>query len=65
MDSYDFSNPFTKLYNGATDADNAILKFIDRAKVKIDSCITSVAPSVIIEVKEIKNKRVDAVGIGG
>jgi two-component system sensor histidine kinase VicK len=41
------------------------LEFIDRAKVKIDSCISSIGPSVIIEVKEIKNKRMDAVANRG
>ncbi|HVI21438.1 MAG TPA: HAMP domain-containing sensor histidine kinase, partial [Bacillus sp. (in: firmicutes)] len=56
---------FTKVYYGSIDADNALLKFVDRAKVKIDSCISSIGPSVIIEVKEIKNKRVDAVGNRG
>ncbi len=64
-DSYDFNMPFTRVYYGSIDADNALLKFIDRAKVKIDSCISSIGPSVIIEVKEIKNKRVDAVGNRG
>src|SRR4051794_4211497 len=57
--------PFTKVYYGSIDADSALLKFIDRAKVKIDSCISSIGPSVIIEVKEIKDKRVDAVGNRG
>ena len=65
FDSYDFNMPFTRVYYGSIDADNALLKFIDRAKVKIDSCISSIGPSVIIEVKEIKNKRVDAVGNRG
>ena len=64
-DSYDFNMPFTRVYYGSIDADNTLLKFIDRAKVKIDSCISSIGPSVIIEVKEIKNKRVDAVGNRG
>jgi two-component system sensor histidine kinase VicK len=64
-DSYDFNMPFTRVYYGSIDADNTLLKFIDRAKVKIDSCISSVGPSIIIEVKEIKNKRVDAVGNRG
>ena len=65
FDSYDFNLPFTRVYYGSIDADNALLKFIDRAKVKIDSCISSIGPSVIIEVKEIKNKRVDAVANRG
>ena len=65
FDSYDFNLPFTRVYYGSIDADNALLKFIDRATKKIDSCISSIGPSVIIEVKEIKNKRVDAVGNRG
>ena len=65
FDSYDFNMPFTRVYYGSIDADNALLKFIDRATKKIDSCISSIGPSVIIEVKEIKNKRVDAVGNRG
>ena len=65
FDSYDFNMPFTRVYYGSIDADNALLKFIDRSTKKIDSCISSIGPSVIIEVKEIKNKRVDAVGNRG
>ncbi len=53
--------PTTKVYYGPDNADNAILNFIDGAKVKIDSCINSVAPSVIIEVDAIRGRRVDAV----
>ncbi len=49
------------MYYGPDNADNAILRFIDRAKVKIDSCINSVAPSVIVEVDAIMERRVDAV----
>jgi signal transduction histidine kinase len=51
----------TKVYYGPENATDAILKFIDRAKVKIDSCINSVAPSVMIEVDAIREKRVDSV----
>jgi two-component system sensor histidine kinase VicK len=65
FDSYDFNMPFTRVYYGSIDAYNALLKFIDRSTKKIDSCISSIGPSVIIEVKEIKNKRVDAVGNRG
>jgi two-component system, OmpR family, sensor histidine kinase VicK len=53
--------PTTKVYYGPENATNAILKFIDRAKVKIDSCINSVAPSVMIEVDAIREKRVGSV----
>ena len=49
------------MYYGPEKADSAILRFIDGAKVKIDSCINSVAPSVIVEVDAIMERRVDAV----
>ena len=52
---------YTKVYYGSDDANNAILQFIDRTRVKIDSCISSIAPSVIIEVDSFKDKRMDAV----
>ena len=55
------SIPTTKVYYGPQNADNAILRFIDRAKVEIDSCLNSVAPSVIIEVDAILERRVEAV----
>ena len=57
----DGSMPTTKVYYGPENADNAILRFIDGAKVKIDSCLNSVAPSVIVEVDAIMERRVDAV----
>jgi two-component system sensor histidine kinase VicK len=56
-----FNYTFTKVYYGSENANNAILQFIDRAKRKIESCISSVAPSVIIEVNAIKDRRIDAV----
>ncbi|MDQ6723888.1 MAG: hypothetical protein M3Z01_06450, partial [Thermoproteota archaeon] len=59
MDNSD--EEYTKVYHGSDNAENAILQFIDRAKTKIDSCLSSVAPSVIIEVGSIKEKRIDAV----
>ena len=49
------------MYYGPDNADSAILRFIDRAKVKIDSCLNSVAPSVIVEVDAIMDRRVNAV----
>ena len=61
MDLDNFNHIFTKVYYGSENANNAILQFIDRAKRKIESCISSVAPSVIIEVNAIKEKRIDAV----
>nr|CAD42697.1 putative histidine kinase [uncultured crenarchaeote] len=57
----DAGAPTTKVYYGPENANNAILRFIDRANVKIDSCINSVAPSVMIGVDAIREKRVDAV----
>jgi hypothetical protein len=51
----------TKVYHGSNKANNALLQFVDRAKNKIDSCINSTAPSVIIEVNSIKEKRIAAV----
>jgi two-component system, OmpR family, sensor histidine kinase VicK len=56
-----YKDIFTKVYYGSKDADNAILQFIHRAKIKIDSCISSNAPSVIIEIDSLKEKRVNAV----
>ncbi len=61
IDLNNFDEVLTKVYHGFPDADNAILQFIDRAKLKIDCCISSIAPSVIIEVDDIKKKRMDAV----
>ena len=57
----DAGAPTTKVYHGPENANNAILRFIDRAKVGIDSCINSVAPSVMIEVDAIREKRVYSV----
>ncbi|HYF99560.1 MAG TPA: HAMP domain-containing sensor histidine kinase [Candidatus Saccharimonadales bacterium] len=60
LNNYENKN-FTKVFHGSTEADNEILKFIYRTERKIDACISSNAPSVIIEVDEIKNARVTAV----
>ncbi|MER5174231.1 MAG: HAMP domain-containing sensor histidine kinase [Candidatus Nitrosocosmicus sp.] len=51
---------FTKVYYGSENANNAILQFIYRTKRKIDSCISSTAPSAIIEVDSLKEKRIDS-----
>jgi two-component system, OmpR family, sensor histidine kinase VicK len=59
-DSHSFNNPFVKVYYGPTDADNELLKFVDRANIKIDSCVSSLAPSVIVEVDNIKQRRMEA-----
>ena len=50
IDLNNFDEVFTKVYHGFPDANHAILQFIDRTKLKIDSCISSISPSVIIEV---------------
>ena len=42
-----------------------LLGFIDRAKTKIDSCISYTAPSVIIETDAIREKRKEAVSQRG
>ncbi|MGN6822954.1 MAG: hypothetical protein ACTHJ7_09330, partial [Candidatus Nitrosocosmicus sp.] len=64
-DSINSIHSFTKVYYGSTDADNELLKFIDRSTKKIDSCISSIGPSVIIEVNSIKQKRIEAVKKSG
>ena len=61
FDSNSFNKPITKIYYGSTDADSQLLKFVGRCKIKIDSCISSIGPSVIIEVDAIKQKRIHAV----
>jgi two-component system, OmpR family, sensor histidine kinase VicK len=61
LEMNNFENSLTKVYYGFPDADDAILQFIDRTKLKIDSCLSSIAPSVIIEVDAIKKKRIEAV----
>jgi two-component system sensor histidine kinase VicK len=52
---------FTKVYQGSDNANNAIIEFVFRAQKKIDSCVSAEAPSVIIEVDSIKEKRIGAV----
>jgi two-component system, OmpR family, sensor histidine kinase VicK len=61
MDLDNFNHIFTKVYHGSEHANNAILQFIDRAKRKIECCISSIAPSVMIEINAIKERRIDAV----
>jgi two-component system sensor histidine kinase VicK len=61
MDLDNYNDKFTKVYHGSENANNAILQFVDRAKRKIECCISSVAPSVMIEVNAIKERRIDAV----
>jgi two-component system, OmpR family, sensor histidine kinase VicK len=61
LDLNNFDEILTKVYYGFPDADNAILQFINRTTLKIDCCVSSIAPSVIIEVDAIKKKRMDSV----
>jgi len=52
---------FTKVFHGSVVANNEILKFVYRTEIKIDSCISAAAPSVIIGVEAIRNARITAV----
>ncbi len=53
------------MYHGPEKANSEILGFVRRARRKIDSCVRSNAPSVIMEVDEIRKARITAVnGIG-
>ena len=40
--SDNYKDRFTKVYYGSKDAHNAILQFVHRAKIKIDSCTNSI-----------------------
>jgi hypothetical protein len=40
--------------------DKTIIAFVNRTKEKIDSCVSSAAPSVFVEIKEIKDARIAA-----
>jgi signal transduction histidine kinase len=46
--------------HGAENADKTIIEFVNRTREKIDSCVNSTAPSVIIEIEAIKNARLAA-----
>ena len=54
-------NTFTNVVHGSEKSDSTIIEFVNRCKEKIDSCVSSTAPSVIIEVEAIKNARIAAV----
>ncbi len=56
-----FNDTFTKVYRGSDNANSVLLQFIDRAKTKIDSVISYSAPSVIIEIEPIRERRKHAV----
>ena len=53
-------NTFTTVYHGPQIADRIIIEFVNRTREKIDSCVNSTAPSVIIEVEAIRNARIAA-----
>ena len=53
-------NTFTKIIHGSQNSDNAIIAFVNRAREKIDSCVSSTAPSVFIEIKAIRDARIAA-----
>jgi two-component system, OmpR family, sensor histidine kinase VicK len=53
-------NTFTTVYHGPQIADRIIIEFVNRTREKIDSCVNSTAPSVIIEVEAIRNARLAA-----
>ncbi len=43
-------NTFTNVVHGSEKSDSTIIEFVNRCKEKIDSCVSSTMPSVIIEV---------------
>ncbi|MBA3978252.1 MAG: HAMP domain-containing histidine kinase [Nitrosopumilus sp.] len=51
------NDTFTRVYHGSDNANNVLLQFVDRAKRNIDSCVGITAPSVIIEIESIREKR--------
>ena len=53
-------NTITKVIHGSEKADKAIIAFVNRTREKIDSCVSSTAPSVFIEIKAIKDARIAA-----
>ncbi len=53
------------VYHGSGNANYMLLKFIGRAKTKIDSVISYTALSVIIETDAIREKRKEAVSQRG
>ena len=55
----------TEIIRGSEDADRAIIEFTNRSKEKIDSCISSVTPSLVMGISEIKNARINAVANRG
>jgi two-component system, OmpR family, sensor histidine kinase VicK len=50
----------TKVYHGIEEANNIILKFVQRTKNRLDACLDANGPSVMIDVKAIKEARINA-----
>lgn len=51
------NDTFTKVIHGVDNADKTIIEFVNRASEKIDSYVSSIAPSVFVEVDAIKDAR--------
>jgi len=50
----------TEVYHGSEDANKVILNFVHNTKNKLDACLDVNGPSVMIDVKEIKEARINA-----
>jgi signal transduction histidine kinase len=50
----------TDVYHGSEEANNIILNFVNKTKNKLDACLDVNGPSVMIDVKAIKEARINA-----
>src|SRR5688572_29296144 len=50
----------TEVYHGSEDANKVILNFVHNTKNKLDACLDVNGPSVMIDIKEIKEARINA-----
>ena len=50
----------TEVYHGSEDANKVILNFVHHTKNKLDACLDVNGPSVMIDIKEIKEARINA-----
>ena len=50
----------TEIFHGIEDSNNAILNFVYKAKYRIDACLNSNGPSVMVDVESIKQERIKA-----
>ncbi|WP_148687702.1 sensor histidine kinase [Candidatus Nitrosocosmicus hydrocola] len=50
----------TKVIHGSDNTDKTIIEFVNRGREKIDSCVSSTAPSVFVEAEAIRNARIAA-----